>query len=774
MTRLNLAFLFAISGLSLAEGAESISFNRHIRPILSENCFSCHGFDPKHREADLRLDTFEDATKDRNGTKAIAPGFHAESAIWRRILSDDPDEMMPPPKSQKSRLTKTQRDLLRQWIDQGAQYEVHWSMITPTRAPIGEKGSQAIDYFIRKELTRNDLTMSEPAPLEKLIRRVSLDLIGLPPSPEEIEDFLSASKADSSAAYQALVERLLASPHFGERWARWWLDQARYADSNGYSIDAPRQIWKFRDWVVQAFNHDMPFDQFTVEQLAGDLLPDSTEDQKIATGFHRNTTINQEGGIDVEQFRVDSVFDRVATTGTVWLGLTIGCAQCHDHKFDPISQKDFYRIFAFFNNQDEPTLQVSDKSYDADRLMADLKECEEALAKNLEEHLALQKEWESTLVEPALTKVHSAIKKLLAKPIEERTLAENATVYASGPGAADQVFRALNEKHKAAVEALKGGVTTMVLKERDEPRKTTLFIKGDFTRPAEEVGPGTPSILHPYVNLSGKNNRLDFAHWIVSPENPITARVIANRFWLQLFGQGLVVTENDFGSQGAVPTHPELLDWLASEFMAQKWSMKQLLRLLVMTETYRQSSNERPELQKKDPNNIWLGRQQRMRLDAELVRDTALRASGLLTVKIGGPPVYPPIPTGVMGLGQVKRAWQTSTGEDRYRRGLYTFVYRATPPPSLTVFDAPDGQSICTRRIRSNTPLQALTLLNDACHFEFASALRDIIEQRGLETAFMRCTARNPTADELSLLRGLDSLSAARVLLNLDETVTRD
>lgn len=763
--------LFAATSITFGQ---TVSFNRHIRPILSENCFSCHGFDSNHREADLRLDQFEGATRNVDGNRAIAPRDLEGSEIWRRINSDDPDVVMPPPKSQKMRLTAEQRERIKRWIEEGAEYETHWAFTAPVRPKVNATGSPAIDHFVTEGLRTANLQMSPQASLDKLIRRVSLDLTGLPPTPTEIDRFLHESVGDPEAAYAALVERLLQSPHYGERWGRWWLDQARYADSNGYSIDAPRTIWKYRDWVVNALNLDMPFDQFTVEQLAGDLLPNATESQKIATGFHRNTTINQEGGIDLEQFRVESVFDRVGTTGTVWLGLTIGCAQCHDHKFDPILQREFYQLFAFLNNQDEPTLRVEDASFNEAQIAEEVKACEAPLAEYLGSHKQVQSEWESTLVEPALTKVHFAIKPLLVKPIEERTVFENSTVYASGPGASDQVFRALNEKYKAAVEFYKNGITTMVMVEREQPRQTTIFTKGDFTRPAEEVRPGTLGTLHPYYNSTGRDNRLDMARWIMSPDNPLTARVIANRVWQQLFGRGIVESENDFGSQGASPTHPELLDWLATEFVQRGWSLKELQRTIVCSKTYRQSSVDRPDLKQKDPNNYLLGRQQRMRLDAELVRDSALVASGLLSRKIGGPPVFPPIPTSVMSLGQVKRAWNVSVGEDRYRRGLYTFMYRATPAPSLVVFDAPDGQNCTTRRVRSNTPLQALTLLNDSAFFEFATALQSIVENEGIETAFRRCTSRKPTADEVKQLTSVDSLIAARVLLNLDETVTRD
>jgi len=660
---------------------DAIQFNRHVRPILSEKCFSCHGFDEAAREADLRLDTFGGATGIDGGVTAIVPHKPNESELVARILSDDPDQVMPPRDSGKH-LTSEQTNVLRQWIEQGANYDTHWAFVPPTSKspPDVPEASHPIDRFVQARLNDEGLQPSIKATDETLIRRVSLDLIGLPPTTQQIDLFLAATAEDRVAAYRDLVERLLASPHYGERWGRWWLDQARYADSNGYSVDAPRQIWLYRDWVINALNDDMPFDTFTIEQLAGDLLPDATESQQIATGFHRNTQINQEGGIDKEQFRIDSVFDRVATTGTVWLGLTIGCAQCHDHKFDPITQTEYYRLFAFLNNQDEPELKLE------------------------------------------------------------------------GPGKR----------------------STLVMRERSEPRITNLLVKGDFTRPAAEVTPGTPSVLHPFDNRTGKANRLDLANWITSPQNPLTARVISNRIWQHYFGRGLSEIENDFGFQAASPSHPELLDWLAVEFVRCGWSMKQMHRLIVTSHTYQQSSSQRPDLQQKDPENYLLARQQRLRLDAEIVRDVALAASGLLSYQVGGKPVYPPIPDGVMNLGQISREWKTSIGDDRFRRGIYTFKYRSTPPPSLNVFDAPNGFNSCTRRVRSNTPLQALTLMNDPAYVEFASALEGIIQRDGIPAAFRRCTSRNPTNKELLILTRLDTFSVARTLLNLDETITRE
>lgn len=663
-----------------AWAADPVSFRTDVLPILAENCFACHGFDKKNRAADLRLDDRQAAVD--HG--AIVPGVAAASLLLERIASDDPDEVMPPRDSGKT-LSAGQREVLRRWVEHGAEYEPHWAFAAavPFEPPVVAAVDHPIDRFIRARLAEARLSPSPRAEAATLVRRVHLDLVGLPPSPADVEAFVRDPSAD---AYEKLVARLLESPHHGERWGRWWLDQARYADSHGYSFDNPRQIWKYRDWVINALNADMPFDRFTVEQLAGDLLPGATDDQRIATGFHRNTQINQEGGVDPEQFRIDAVFDRVATTGTVWLGLTIGCAQCHDHKFDPVEQREYYQFFAFFNDQDEVDLKVFD---DGD------------------------------------------------------------------------------------TEAAKG-VSTMVLAERKQPRKTTRFEMGDFTRPADEVAPGTPAILPPLKHGGGRPNRLDLARWLVDPANPLPARVIVNRVWQQYFGVGLVETENDFGLIGTPPSHPELLDWLACEFRNRGWSLKQLHRLIVTSETYRQSSVRRPDLHEVDPLNRLLARQQRLRMDAEGIRDMALAASGLLVPAIGGPPAFPPIPAGVTDQGQVKHAWHESTGDERYRRGLYTFRFRATPVPALAVFDAPDGYVTCTRRGRSNTPLQALTLLNDKAFFECAGGLENVIREDGLQSAFIRCTSRRPSDTELAVLARLDPCTQARVLLNLDEAITRE
>jgi len=768
------ALLSAFTSILCASARAEVSFNREIRPILSEQCFSCHGFDAKHRKADLRLDTREGALAENDGVRAIVPGDLGKSELWKRLHSADPDEVMPPPEAHKPKLTAKQLATLRRWIEEGARYEPHWAFTAPSRPTLDEKGPAAIDAFIDRGLKEAGLKASAEVAPEKLLRRLSLDLTGLPPTPVELDYFLKARAKDPQAAYAAEVDRLLASPAYGERWGRWWLDQARYADSNGYSIDAPRSIWKYRDWVVNALNADLPFDRFTVEQLAGDLLPDAGESQRVATGFHRNTPLNQEGGIDVEQFRIDSVFDRVATTGTVWLGLTVGCAQCHDHKFDPITQKEFYRMFAFFNNQDEPTMKVSDPARDEAKLAAAARDAEKALGAWLDQRAAALQQWESGLTKAASAKLPGPAKAALRKPAAKRNVTERATLFAAGPGASDKDFKTLQRKAKDAADLRDGAPTTLVLKERDQPRKTHLLTAGDFTRPAEEVTPGALSVLHAFKPAQGPVNRLDLARWIVAKDNPLTARVIANRVWQAYFGRGIVETENDFGSQGTPPSHPELLDWLAMELVERGWSLKALHRTIVLTRAYRRDSADRADLTEKDPDNRLLARQTRIRLDAELVRDSALVASGLLTTKVGGAPVYPPIPEGVMSLGQVKRVWNTSQGPDRTRRGLYTFTYRVTPPPAFAVFDAPDGLSTCTRRNRSNTPLQALTLLNDPAYFEAAKAMAKVIEKEGLDAAFRRCTSRAPASTELAVLAQLDPLSAGRALLNLDETITRD
>lgn len=677
----------------------------------------------------------------------------------------------------------------------------HWAFVAPARPAepqvrLTSWPRNAVDRFILARLEQNGIAPSPPADRATLIRRVSLDLTGLIPSIDEVEAFVNDPQPD---AYEQLVDHLLASPHYGERWARHWLDGARYADSNGYSIDAPRSIWKYRDWVIDALNAGLPFDQFTIEQLAGDLLPNATLEQRIATGFHRNTPINEEGGIDKEQFRIESIIDRVNTTATVFLGITFACAQCHDHKFDPFTQKDYFQFFSFLNNADEPSMEVagSQEIAQRDRVRAQITALENELANYIDQFREDQAAWETRLDAAARKQLFRETQKALGVPQIKRSLRQKQLLF-EGFRRGDPKFTGLKNEIAQLRKQEPKFVTTLVLKERSEPRESYVFIKGDFTRKGEPVTPGLPAVLLPsrppqMADPETLANRLDLARWIVDPANPLTARVTMNRAWQQYFGKGIVETENDFGTQGALPSHPDLLDWLATEFVRQDWDLKSMHRLMVTSATYRQSSRHRPELENTDPHNRLLARQNRLRLDAEIVRDAALVASGLFSNEIGGPSVFPPQPDGVMTLGQSRREWKSSAGADRYRRGLYTFFWRATPHPSLLVFDAPDATSACTRRVRSNTPLQALTLLNDHAQFELANAFanRLLLEipgnsSRRITRGFQICLSRPPQQIEHQRLNQLIEeetassseraawTAAARVLLNLDEFITRE
>lgn len=805
---------------AISSHAQAVDFTRDIQPILRENCYNCHG--SEKQKGGLRLDSRKLAMDGGTSGKSIVPGKGKDSPLVQRLRGLGGEDQMP---LKKDPLPEAQIQLISAWIDQGAVWPdsadnasatiaKHWSFVKPDRPAEPTVKNQTwvrnpIDRFVLAKLEKENIKPSPEAPRETLLRRVFLDLIGLPPSPSEIDQFLSDKSPD---AYEKLVDRLLASPHYGERWARHWLDQARYADSNGYSQDNPRSIWKYRDWVIDAFNRDMPFDQFTIEQLAGDLLPNATINDRIATGFHRNTMINEEGGIDPEQFRVEAVIDRVGTTGTVFLGLTIACAQCHNHKFDPISQKDFYQLFAFFNNQDEPKITVSKNSDpQAEEMMREQIGRLEAQIKDYTDQLGPRvAEWEKNLSDDARAKLKPAVLAALKVEPDQRDKKQWDLINNEYKAEDADYQRQANEL-KALKKQQMEGVTTLVLAERKEPRVTHILTKGDFTRPAEVVTPGVPAVLPPLKTPNP--NRLDLARWLFEPENPLTARVAVNRIWMQYFGRGIVETDNDFGTQGTPPTNPDLLDWLATEFIRQNWSMKAMHKLIVTSATYRQSSANRAELANSDPYNRLLARQTRQRLDAEIVRDSCLMASGLFYDKIGGPSVFPPQPDGVMNLGQIKHVWRTSTGADRYRRGLYTFWYRATLHPLMTSFDAPDATSTCTRRLKSNTPLQALTLLNDDAFVEFARALAARVIKEGpaddagkLDYAFKLCVTRAPSADERAVLekvlkRELDALKrspneakalagnppqgtdaarlaawtvVSRVLLNVDEAITRE
>ncbi|MEO6336128.1 MAG: PSD1 and planctomycete cytochrome C domain-containing protein [Verrucomicrobiota bacterium] len=818
--RVSILFLAALTVPAVAE--ERVNYLKEIKPLLSGACYQCHS--ETQQKGGLRLDTGANARKGGEKGAVIVPGKSDESLLIKAVMGVAKDMARMPYK--KSPLDDEKIALLKKWIDEGAssptdekaESVLHWAFVPPPSliaVPVVKQKKwtrNEIDRFILDRLEKQNIKPSPEADRITLIRRVSLDLTGLPPKIAEVDEFVKDQRHD---AYEKLVERLLNSKHYGERWGRHWLDAARYADSNGYSVDAPRQIWKYRDWVIDAFNRDLPFDEFTMDQLAGDLRLNPTLEQKIATGFHRNTQINQEGGIDKEQFRIESIVDRVNTTAGTWLGLTVGCAQCHDHKFDPIAQKEYYQLFAFLNNQEEPDLEVA-SSLELEQMAKwrqEITDAESELKSFVDSAADEVAAWQKALSPEEVAKLKTEITTVLEMPPDKRTLKEKLLLV-------DQVRKDNEEYQKkkgqlAKLEKSKPDVTsTMVLQERSEPRESYLFIKGDFTRLGEVVTPGVPKVLPPLPAEIKTPNRLNLAQWLMDPKNPLPARVTVNRMWMQYFAKGIVETENDFGTQGSGPSHPELLDWLANEFIKQKWSQKAMHRLIVTSATYRQSSRARPDLKTVDPYNKLFARQNRFRLDAEVVRDVELAASGLLNDQVGGPSVFPPIPDGVMTLGQNKREWKTSEGPTRYRRGMYTFFYRATPPPGLMVFDAPETTSTCTRRLRSNTPLQSLTLLNDAGFVEFAQGLalrvlNDVAQndEARIDYAFKLCLSREPKRDEQQRLKELLNLqlksydttpeeaktllpktfpadtdvkqlaawtTVSRVLLNLDETITRE
>jgi hypothetical protein len=658
------------------QAVETVDFNRDIRPILSRNCAACHGPDEKKRQAGLRLDVREIAIALRDGHRAITPGDPQQSEVVRRVSSNDPDERMPPPSTGK-RLSAQEIDHLSRWIRQGAAYTPHWAYVKPVRPPAPQVGDRAwpkndVDRFLLARLEKEKLNPLAEADRPALIRRLALDLTGLPPTVAEVDAFVNDRSPD---AYEKLVDRLLARAAFGEHWARMWLDLARYADSAGYVADVPREIWAFRDYVIRSLNANKPFDQFTIEQIAGDLLPHPTEEQIIATAFHRNTQTNNEGGSDREEYRNVAIVDRVNTTMSVWMGTTMACAQCHDHKYDPISQKEYFQLFAVFNNTE-----------DADR------EDEQP--------------------------VH--------------------TFYV--------------EKHKYTVPIL-----------RELPpgkrRTTTIQYRGNFLDHGPQVSEGVPAAFHP-LSKDLPPNRLALAKWLVADDNPLAARVLANRLWEKIFGIGLVATSEDFGTQGDLPSHGELLDYLATELVASHWDIKHIIRLLVTSAAYRQSSRVTPELWERDPDNRLLARGPRFRLDAEAVRDQSLAVSGLLSAKMYGPAVRPLQPSfGLSAAFGGGMDWQTSEGEDRFRRAVYTSWRRTNPYPSMVAFDSASREVCALRRSRTNTPLQSLVTLNDPVYVEAAQALARRMAREGgpspadkVRYGLRLCLARPPTDAETARL----------------------
>ncbi|MBS0201882.1 MAG: PSD1 domain-containing protein [Planctomycetes bacterium] len=923
-----------------ADGLKPVNFVRDVRPILARNCFACHGPDDQHREAELRLDTREGALASHDGKQAVVPADSAASELVRRIQSANGDEVMPPKDSGKA-LTPEQIDILKRWVAEGAPWGTHWSFDRPVRPvpPIVNQSTWPIsdlDRFVLARLEREGLSPSPEADKHTLARRVALDLTGLPPDSAVLSKYLNDA---SPQAYERLVDDLLKSPAFGERWARMWLDLARYADTKGYEKDLARTMWRYRDWVIDAFNSDMPYDQFTREQLAGDLLPQATMEQQLATAFHRNTMINDEGGTDNEEFRVAAVKDRVDTTLQVWMGLTFGCAKCHSHKYDPLTQREYYQFYAYFNQTEDaddfderpklatptpaqveqqirlkaeiaklelqrdtvsPELKqfaddwaakmsqtrgwsvpvpremsaasgstlkrlddgsvlaeakspaketytvslpvgisrltglkleaLPDKSHpkqgvgrspnDGNFVLsritlsvkgpegtpateivltgakADFSQADYPVEQSIKNPDITKRGWAVspqqttartavfTPAEPVALKQGSELVVTLDHQFEfsypgfsigrfrlsvtsddepslqgnvpepilaitriapaERTAAQQAQLY-KHVASFTPVTQPIRDQLARLQQELAAPVPqTPVLRELpDGKRRTTkIHVRGNFLQPGDAVEPAVPASFHSFPE-GAPQNRLGVAAWLTDPANPLTARVAVNRIWAQFFGTGLVESQEDFGSQGQPPTHPELLDWLATEFMglpagpgtpsaSTPWSFKRLCKLIVMSATYRQSSRTTPELLERDRFNRLLARGPRFRLEAEMIRDNALAASGLLSHKMYGPSVMPPQPEGIWQSTYNTTKWETSQGEDRYRRGLYTFIKRTTPYPAMTTFDAPSRELCVVRRINTNTPLQALVTLNDPAFVETAQALaRRMIHEAG-------------------------------------------
>ena len=741
-------------------GAE-VDFGTEILPVLSQNCFQCHGPDASARKGGLRLDTAEGALAGGDNGPAIVPGSLKDSAVWSRIHSNDPDEHMPPTDSGKS-LKTIEKERITTWIEEGAHYEKHWSLIPPQQSPssvASQRSRSVLDTWVEDRLRSESLRPSPDADPARLLRRLYLDLTGLPPSVGERLRFLRDSRPE---VFEREVDRQLASPAFGEKWARMWLDLARYADSNGFQRDGFRTLWPFRDWVIDAYNRDLPYDTFVHHQLGGDLLPEPTVDSRVATGFHRCTTLNLEAGTNRESERLKQVVDRVNVTGTVFLGLTLECAQCHEHKYDPISQEDYYRIFAYFNNTPieskfrtkkdtasidftEAPSQALDPDENANRQLAQLKN---ELAKLKAQKKGEDKKATTTKRNKRITEIQWHIDRL-----EPRAL---------------------------------------VMQELPAPRETRVFLRGEFESPGPVVAPDTPAFLG--RTKTRPRNRLEFARWLTGPADTLSARVAVNRWWAEIFGTGLVSTPENFGVQGEPPSHPRVLDHLALRLKESGWSRKLVLREVLLSSTYRQSSRQLPNdpALEVDADNRLLWRGPRFRLSAEGIRDQALALSGLLAHTSGGAPVFPPQPPGVWRVtGQVDNTYRESKGADRFRRGVYTVWRRSAHYPSFAAFDAPNRGACTVTRPRTNTPMQALTLLNDPAYEELTVALaRRLCEacpgkpvHHQLGEAFRYCMVREPQDWELkrleehfrSLLPDKDAAwrSVAAIFLNLDEMITK-
>jgi hypothetical protein len=828
----------AWSAAVAAPPVDTVVFNRDIRPILSDHCFACHGPDGGKRQADLRLDDRESAL----AAGAILPGRPEESGLVARIRSLDPDLVMPPPEAHKP-LDAAERDLLVRWIAEGAEYQRHWAYEPPVR-PAVPPGMNAIDHLVRSRLDRVGLEPAPEADRRTLLRRLSFDLSGLPPTPEEVDAFLADASPD---AYGRVVERLLASPHYGERMALGWLDVVRFADTIGYHSDNPRNVWPYRDWVIRSFNDNVPFDRFTVHQIAGDLVPDATPETRVGSAFNRLLLTTEEGGAQPKDYESRMLTDRVRAVGAVWLGQTTGCAQCHDHKFDPITTRDFYALGAFFADVDErpigrredgmvvaPPEDVT-KLADLDTALAAARKALDAVVPQLD---AAQRQWEHDVVAYEVTlpelrpdaqaaeadaKAAAQVAAALRKDATGRSGPERDALRAYFRAkVSPQLFRAEQDAFASAEKARNefyGALTKcLVTVRRNPPSVVRILPRGNWMDESGEVMKAAfPSFL-PAPTIEGRDpNRLDLARWLVSRENPLTARVVMNRLWKQFFGSGLSRVLDDLGAQGDPPANPELLDWLACEFVDSAWDVKHMVRTIVSSATYRQASTASPEALAADPANRELARQSAWRLDAELVRDTALASCGLLVRTIGGPSAKPYQPEGYWeNLNFPTRTYPADTGAQQYRRGLYTWWQRSFLHPSMLAFDAPSREECCAERTRSNIPQQALVLLNDPSYVEAARAFAVRIVKEGggppeerIAWAWRQALQRLPRVEELATLLplyheqlaayradppaadglakaglasvpdGIDRVElaawthVARVLFNLHETITR-
>jgi mono/diheme cytochrome c family protein len=814
--------------------AQEVSYARDIQPVLARHCFACHG--PADQEAGVAFHVREAAVAEsESGHFPIVPENPDASELIRRVTTNNESDRMPP---ERPKLSAADIELLTRWIQQGAVYEQHWAFVTPVRKapPTIENAGQVrneIDQFVLSRLQQAGIEPSQEASPEKLLRRVYLDLTGLLPPETEVE---TTADENWDLAFDQVVDQLLASEHFGERWGRHWLDLARYADTFGYERDDVRpNAWRYRDWVIRSFNQNQPYDQFVIEQLAGDLLDAPLPDQQIATGLHRMNIKNNESGINKEDYRNREIVDRVNTTGTALLGLTIGCAQCHSHKYDPISQSEYYQFYAFFNNAAESDIEIEGTSEEKARYET-AKAAYDAHAKRLEtrktkieamlKHKTLQ-DWLRSPGDQAADSflevfdISDELKSAIAASATEPSTQSDAVVrfWNSLNSQLDDTrkeIRQLSEEHRYLP---KPSIMSMMESTQDR-RKTHVLLGGDFKQKGDMVSDATPAVLNPLKRRAETGDRLDLARWIVSRDNPLTARVAVNHVWQHLFGNGLVTTADNFGAQGQPPSHPELLDWLAVEFMESGWDRKRLIRTILMSATYRQDSRHRPASGKQtdpaaiDPENRLLWRQSRYRLEAEIVRDLFLDAGGLLHKAIGGPTIFPELPSGVSDLGyKYKTHWLLSDKPDRYRRGMYIHFKRTNPYPSLVMFDGPESNLCQATRNRSNTPLQALTVLNDPVFVECAQSLGRRLattaetDESRIHRLLHVCLNRSPEPYEEQVLLGFlneersswsrhsgdavafagdygdDSIpngelaawiSVARSVLNLDEFITRE